>query len=334
MDNVTHTLVGLALARTGLSRLAPGATAVLLLSANAPDIDIVALFWGQFDYFKIHRGYTHSFVALPIMAAICVLVTLPFLRTRRRWIVLWALGCIGVLSHLLLDWTNSYGIRLLLPFSSQWFHLDISSLTDTVVLVVLFLAAIWPWFSGLVSQEIGERPVRGRKSAIAALAFFALFEIARASLHARAQAELEARLYRGENPIAVSALPHATNPLAWTGIVEMPDNFTRLPTNVMENLDPDRGQVFYKPKYDRAIKAALLTEPFRYFVYFARFPVWSEEPITLPAGHGTRVELTDLRFGEPGAGGFHAVSLIDNRGVVLDSDFTFGSGVNLGTAPK
>lgn len=334
MDNVTHTLVGLTLARTGLNRLAAGGTAVLLLSANAPDIDILALVEGQLRYFEVHRGYTHSFVALPVLAAICVLVVMPFLRKQRRWMLLWVLAAIGVLSHLLLDWTNSYGVRLLLPFSSRWFHLDISSLTDSVIVGVLFVAAVWPWFSGLVSREIGERPARGRKSAIAALAFYAAFEIARGILHGRVQAQLESRLYRGAYPVTTAALPNATNPLVWTGIVETEDSFMRLPVDVTSNVDVERGQVFYKLNPDRASKAARETEPFRYFVYFARFPVWSEEPITLGAGHGMRVELSDLRFGEPDGGSFHAVALVNSRGIVLDSQFTFGSGKELGFAPQ
>jgi hypothetical protein len=72
------------------------------------------------------------------------------------------------------------------------------------------------------------------------------------------------------------------------------------------------------------------TPPFRYFQYFARFPMWSAEPVTLPNGSATRIDLTDLRFGAPDAGAFHCIGLvnIDNR--VLLSVFTFGSGINLG----
>lgn len=334
MDNVTHTLVGLALARTGLNRLGAGATAVLLLSANAPDVDIVGLAWGQLTYFEVHRGYTHSLMLLPVLAAACVLIAALLVRKRVRWLALWLLACLGVGSHLLLDWTNAYGIRLLLPFSSRWLHLDISSLTDSVILAVLFLAAVLPWFSSLVSREIGDKPGRGRKTAIAALIFYAVFELFRAVMHIRVEAELQSRLYRGSFPLAVSALPHPANPLDWTGVVETSDSYTGVDANALGNVHPDRGQVIYKIPYDRAIRAALLTQPFRYLIYFARFPVWSEQPVTLPGGHGTRVDLTDLRFGAPGIGGFHSVALIDSRGAILDSQFTFASGAKLGLGPQ
>jgi inner membrane protein len=330
MENVTHTLVGLLLARTGLNRWTRGATAVLILSANAPDADIVVSPWGALRYLEAHRGYSHSLVGLPVMAALAVVVTAIGLRRNIGWTRLWLLGCLGVASHLLLDWTNSYGIRLLLPFSSRWFHADISNLWDGAVLVVLILAAVWPWFARLVSSEIGDRPGRGRGIAYTALAFYLLFECLRAVLHGRAVEQLSARMYGGEVPVSAAALPGPINPLRWTGIVETPDTFRRLDVNVNAPLETESASVMYKPATDRPIQMALSTEPFRYLRYFARFPAWSEQPVSLARGHGTRVDLTDLRFGAPGVGSFHSIALIDSTGRVLDSTFTFGSGAEIG----
>jgi len=42
MDNLTHTLFGLTLARTPLGRAGRGTTAALILASSAPDIDIIA----------------------------------------------------------------------------------------------------------------------------------------------------------------------------------------------------------------------------------------------------------------------------------------------------
>ncbi len=61
MDNLTHSLVGLAASKSGLERLSPGATAVCILAANAPDSDIIALFaGGRWAFLNYHRGITHS----------------------------------------------------------------------------------------------------------------------------------------------------------------------------------------------------------------------------------------------------------------------------------
>ena len=46
MDPLTHTLTGLALSRAGLNRLTAHATPILLVAANAPDLDIVTLAGG------------------------------------------------------------------------------------------------------------------------------------------------------------------------------------------------------------------------------------------------------------------------------------------------
>src|SRR5918998_1153671 len=62
MDNLTHSLVGLVAAKAGLERLSPGATAVCVLAANAPDADILAALGGKWFYLHHHRGITHSIV--------------------------------------------------------------------------------------------------------------------------------------------------------------------------------------------------------------------------------------------------------------------------------
>jgi inner membrane protein len=331
MDNVTHSLTGLALARVGLDRLTPRATLLILLSANVPDVDILALTRGQLAYLEAHRGYTHSFLLLPAMAAACVLVAAAIYRQKLPWLRAWLLCCLGVGSHLLLDWTNSYGVRPLIPFSSRWFHLDLNGLYDGIVLSVLIAAAVWPSFARLVSSEIGGRAAAGRGNAIFALTFFVLFDIGRATLHQRAIAQLEARLYDGMPAVSSAAFPEL-NPFRWRGVVETTGTYLLMPVDVLRQLDTESGTVFYKPAITDSLQNAQATEPFRYFLYFARFPVWSEEPVILMQGTGKRLELTDLRFGTPHAASFHCIALENGSGQVLGSWFTFGSGRELGRA--
>jgi len=66
MDNLTHTAIGLFLSRAGLNRWTPAATPILLLAANAPDIDIVTLSGGSLNYLHYHRHLTHSLIAMPV----------------------------------------------------------------------------------------------------------------------------------------------------------------------------------------------------------------------------------------------------------------------------
>lgn len=341
MDNVTHSLTGLALSRAGLDRFSPRAVWLLILSANAPDADIVAAHQSAFRYLDIHRGYTHSFLGLPVMAALCVLVIALIFRQKLPWLRAWLLCVAGVASHLLLDATNSYGIRLLLPFSSQWFHLDWNSLYDIWILAVLVFAAVWPPFALLVNREIGERrSVRGRTLALFALAFFLLFDAARAILHARAVAQLESRLYEGAPPLRTAALPDSFSPLRWTGIVETVSAYQLSSVDPRGQLNVEAPAIFYKPPVTPALQAARSANPFRYFLYFARFPVWSLDPVLGAQAlggtqqRGTRVDLTDLRFGQPAKGSFHCVAFENASDQIVDKEFTYGSGANLGWGPK
>jgi inner membrane protein len=329
MDNLTHSLTGLALARVGLNRFSPHATALLVLSANAPDADIVALSRGTLFYFEQHRGYTHTLLGLPFMALLTVLVVAAVFRKRLPWRNAWLLCCLGVASHLLLDWTNSYGVRPLLPFSSRWFYLDLNGLYDVCILAALLFAAVWPSFSRLVSNEIGVRSGHGRGLAAFALAFFLLFDCARAVLHARAVAQLEDRLYEDAAPLQTAALPEPLNPFHWTGVVETARAFQRMNLDVFSPAETTQAETFYKPAVTPAYLNAKVTLPFRYFMYFARFPVWSEEPLMSGDSTGTRLVASDLRFGTPDSGSFHCVAVENARGQVLHSGYTVGPETDL-----
>ena len=330
MDNLTHSLTGLALARSGLDRVCPHATLLMILSANAPDVDIVALEGGPLRYLEWHRGYSHSLPCLPLVALLPVLFVAAIYRQRLPWARAWLLCCIGVGSHLLMDWTNSYGVRFLLPVSSAWFHLDLNSLYDGWILAVLVFAALWPVLARLVSSEIGDRPSAGRGTALFALAFFVLFDFTRIVLHQRANAQLDARLYADAPPLQTAALPEPFSPLQWTGVVETADTYRLNTVDPLGGFEAQDAQIFYKPPPRPSIENAKRTEPFRYFLYFARFPVWSEAPTSLEGGHGTRIDLTDLRFGTPWAGSFHCIALENSRHEVIRSWFTYGSGSDLG----
>src|SRR6187455_1386205 len=60
MDNVTHSLFALTLARTRLGSVGRGVTAALVIASNAPDIDIITAYRGTASYVKWHRGPTHG----------------------------------------------------------------------------------------------------------------------------------------------------------------------------------------------------------------------------------------------------------------------------------
>src|SRR5690242_18683975 len=139
MDNLTHTAVAVFLSRAGLGKWSPRATAVILIAANIPDIDVVASAGGGLNYLHYHRHLTHSLLAMPVMALAAVAIVRFAGRKPVAWAGAWCAALIAAASHLALDWTNVYGIRLLLPFSERWLRLDITAVVDLWIWAVCLL---------------------------------------------------------------------------------------------------------------------------------------------------------------------------------------------------
>ncbi|HUE21419.1 MAG TPA: metal-dependent hydrolase, partial [Bryobacteraceae bacterium] len=315
---------GLFLGRAGLNRFSEQAPWILVLAANAPDIDIVTLAGGQLNYLNYHRHLTHSLAALPVMALLPVLAVRLFTRKPFSWLGAYVISLAAVASHLLLDYTNVYGIRFLLPFSARWFHLDLTSVVDLWIWAVLLVALAGPLIARLVNAEIGARTKNaGRGLAIFALLFLALYNAGRGVLHTRAVATLGSRVYAGAPPQRVAALPGPVNPLAWRGLVETGELYDVVDFSLLEEFDPSRGAIFYKAESSSVLKAANNSPVFRDFFKFSQFPLERTVPLADPDG-ATRVEATDLRFGTPAQPRFIAVADVNNRLQVVRASFTFG----------
>lgn len=144
MDNLTHTLLGAAMGEAGLKRRTGLGMAALMISANIPDVDAAGLFFGH--NLEWRRGWTHGPVALIVLPlALTALLawwdkwqarrgTRPASRSPVRPVALYLLTLLGFLSHDLLDFLNTYGIRLLMPFSGRWFYGN-----------TLFIIDLWIW---------------------------------------------------------------------------------------------------------------------------------------------------------------------------------------------
>src|SRR5688500_4342461 len=65
VDNICHTLVGAALAEAGLKRRTALGSATLMIAANFPDIDVIAVPLGHSLGFR--RGITHGIPALLLL---------------------------------------------------------------------------------------------------------------------------------------------------------------------------------------------------------------------------------------------------------------------------
>ncbi len=328
MDTLTHTATGLFLSRVGLGRWTPRALPILLLAANAPDIDILSAAGGPLNYLHYHRHLTHSLAAMPVMALLAVLVVRVASRKPVHWLGAFFAALIAVASHLLLDLTNIYGIRLWLPFSGEWLRLDLTSVIDIWIWGVCLLGIAGPFVARLVGSEVSSGTVReknpGRGFAIFALAFLLLYNCGRGVLHARATATLDSRLYGESTPLRVAALPYPANPWHWRGLVETRDFYEVEDVNLAREYDPTRGMVFHKPDPNPALEVARRTVTIQEFLRFSQFPLWRIVPVPEPE-NGQRVEVLDMRFGTPLAPGFMAGVVLDSKLHAVGTSFTFGA---------
>jgi len=312
-------LTGACMSRAGLNRTTGLATATLVLAAEASDLDVLYIFGGPVAALKHHRGWTHSFVGVPVMAGLTVLVVWAWNRIfnpRRldpnasggkrlpvRWGALYGIALLGPLSHILLDYTTAYGIRMFEPFSYRWYEWGIVSIVEPLMLAVLLLGLILPALFRLIHEEIGAPRPRfpGRGAAIAALAVVVLMWGVRAYHQRQAVAVLQARTYQGETPLRASAYPYAWNPFLWHGVVETRDFYQTLSVETLhsEVNREGRARTYYKPEETPALEAAKQSYLGRVYLDWAKYPL-VYETISHDPNVSHIVRFIDLRYAYPG----------------------------------
>ena len=164
MDNLCHSLVGAALAESGLRQRTRYATTALVLGANFPDIDVAAVLTEHGLGFR--RGITHGIPGLIVLPFVLTAIILAWHAAFRRpeesnpirpkQLVL--LSALAILTHPALDWMNTYGMRWLMPLDGRWFYADSLFIIDPWLLAMLGAA----WLGGRRARMIGSAELRVR----------------------------------------------------------------------------------------------------------------------------------------------------------------------------
>jgi inner membrane protein len=341
--------------RAGLNRKTALATATLTLAAEAPDLDVFSRIGGSAFGLNHHRGFTHSFLGVPLMAAAVVgfIYLLWHVRGRKtrnpnlppRWGLLFAYACLAGLSHILLDFTNNYGVRPFWPFSERWYSWDIVFIVDPILLVVLTLGLIVPALFSLINEEIGVRSKgpsaapQGRLAATVALLAVVAYWGLRDYEHRRAVAALQSRTYQGVDAIRVSAYPNWVNPFRWHGVVETPAFFATMDVDSLNfnsmspEVDPEaQMQIRYKPEETPVTLAAKRTYLGRVYLSWAQYPLTETEELPndpVENAHAAYVvRFRDLRYdypGSPGRGSLGAMVFLTRDLKVVEEHFGMGS---------
>jgi inner membrane protein len=335
LEPITHFLTGACMGRAGLNRKTALATATLTLAAEAPDVDILGNFKDPVFGFAHHRGFTHSFLGLVLVSALVVGFMYLIWRIRGgkikdpnrppRWGLLFLFAYLAGLTHLLLDFTNNYGIRPFWPFSERWYSWDIVFIVEPVILILLVGGLVLPALFLLINDEIGARRKgpHGRLAAMLALAGVIGLWGVRDYEHRRAINALDARLYLNADPIRVSAYPYWWNPFQWHGVVETQNAFaSTLVDSAIPDVDPDGGmQIHYKPEETAVTLAAKKSYLGRAFLDWAKYPIIETEKLDGPQERYV-VRFEDLRFAYPDRKGrtplSASVELDENLNVVSE----------------
>lgn len=157
MDNISHSLVGLAvgeLVQRSLPAEPDAPTQALrrrmLLVAcwaasNAPDLDLLlgGTLAPPLGYLLHHRGYTHTL--LFALAQALLLATLTWLawpaarhllqRSASARAGLLAVTGVGLVMHIAMDYLNSYGVHPFYPFDAHWYYGDTLFIVEPVLWV-------------------------------------------------------------------------------------------------------------------------------------------------------------------------------------------------------
>jgi inner membrane protein len=314
LEPVTHFLTGACLGRSGFNRKTAYATLAMTLAAEAPDIDIFWGWRGPVAGLEHHRGITHTLIAAPVMALATTGIVWVVHRLRRKepvippkWWLIWLFAMIAHLSHLLLDYTNNYGVRPFFPFNGHWHAWSIVFIFDPVIFLLLLGALVLPAIFGLADREIGakRKVFRGRGWAIAALTLIAMWWGLRNAEHGRALALARTGSYTREPLVRVAAEPRMVDPFAWHVIMETRDYYqTAEVRTIGDQVTTDEADVIYKPPVTAAVAAAKQSYLGKVYLDWSSWPLTTDlgavqapgmDFVPKPEWH--TVEFQDLRFG-------------------------------------
>jgi inner membrane protein len=300
MDNLCHTLAGAALGEAGLKRRTAMGTATLMIASNLPDID-VAVFATDTLAMSFRRGWTHGVLALAVLPAILAGVMVLWDRGRGRRDAarprvrvqgLLLLAYVGTWLHIFMDWLNSYGVRLLKPFSDRWFYGDALYIVDPILYVVFGAAIVLT----RVAAKRGEaEPRRWARRGLAVAAVYALLMLAS---NWWAQIEVRGGLERaGREAARFMVTPVFGNPLRREVIVDVGERYEKgfLWFDPLPHFRP-AGYGVPTNFADPAVVQATAHSRIQGFLMWSRFPFFVVER----TAEGTRVFVNDYRYSGPG----------------------------------
>lgn len=315
MEPVTHLLTGAVLARTGFNRRAAYATLAMAIAAELPDLDMVRI-WigpeaGPLTNFEHHRGITHTLVAAPLEALLLTGIFYLGHRLVKRkqtptktlapanWPLLYGGMLLALLSHLLLDWTNNYGLRPFFPFDPHWYAGSFVFIFEPILFLLLLAPLILPSLFALVNSEVGsrKRDFPSPNWAWLALSLIAVLYLYRYNEHTRALALASQTAPAGATRFFAS--PYLVTPWKWAVITDTPDAYhlSTIDTRTGETDPPRPSDTVYKLSPDLPLLAAKRSTLGRAYLDWSSFPILTEQTDNSDPHHPlAAVTFSDARY--------------------------------------
>ncbi len=189
MDPITHGITGALLGKACFSNdpaEPKGRIAVFAATLGSvfPDVDVVAEFFSRdpLAIARFHRGFTHSFIGLPLFAAALAWLTQLWQRRRGRdcpsFSMLFAAYAMGIASHIVLDAMTTFGTRIWSPLSSGRAAWDLLIIIDFALTAIVLLPQVIAWIYRDPALSADRAP---RMWILFSLAAAGAWEIARAA---------------------------------------------------------------------------------------------------------------------------------------------------------
>jgi inner membrane protein len=268
MDNLTHSCAAVLIAeaacqifekKTGNSdhRLRRIVYLTSIVANSLPDVDFLYddITGGKLGYLLHHRGHTHTFAAILPLAL--VVLVIPWLvakfskvkLARPEWSCLFGVGLIGGITHIALDFLNSYGVHPFWPLSNRWYYGDTLFILDPgfwiitactmiflvqsgfarllwVGLLTLSLGLVWEtgYVPGILVGSVTVLAVTGllvswmmtsKQRIISGLTIFLMAILGFASVSGQMRVKLSAHFSRAGELHDLVLSPQPVNPLCW-----------------------------------------------------------------------------------------------------------------------
>jgi inner membrane protein len=279
MDNLTHTLVGLAMGEAGLRRkLGRGTTLILAVASNLPDLDAIWALFSRGEALLFRRMFTHSIFGIPIIAAVAAFL-FHLLYKHISWRAFFGLCLLGMGVHVFFDLINSYGVVLLYPLSLKRFELAWVFIIDLIlwgILVFPFLiSTLWKhWLEKLA-----------RISLILTFTYVALCCLGRFQaatiLH-------QIVVKEGLTPNFLYVFPEALGPHRFRGVIREGDEYQMYIIYLLSGRY-ELKERFHTEENASEVQAIRLRKEVRRLEWFFKAPVWRRVSENV-------FEVFDLRF--------------------------------------